>query len=266
MDSVGAGNAVRKVAIGVSGNEGLQSKEKWNREKETDSALDSHLFKSSQENLIDVSRGKRMLGCVWGGYCGENFPPLLLQRATKGHLRPALSLRLKNKCTQARTIWGPSFHFSFIPDCRKAFIILAGIFPFLFSFLLGPQVKWWLRVLSVLLGSCSTPWRGTERMLRPGQSCSQRFWAAMQEPGPSWGFRGLFPSLPLWAEKPPLYRRRGKNKRFPLLFTASWFVIPFQPGSAISPLRFKPSLLHHSSGIMGQLCNFFVPVSLWKNG
>lgn len=120
-----------------------------------------------------------MLGCVWGGYCGENFPPLLLRKVTKGHLRPALSLRLKNKCTQARTIWGPSFHFSFIPDCRKALIILAGLFPFLFSFLLGPQVKWWLRVLSVLLGACSTPWRGTERILRPGQCCSQCFWAVM---------------------------------------------------------------------------------------
>lgn len=146
---------------------------------ERDRTLDSHLFKSSQENLIDVWHGKHTLGCVWEGNCGENFQLLLFQKTTEGHLPPALSLMLKNKCTQPRTIWGPSFHFSVIPDCWKALLIFAGWFPFLVSFLLGARVKCWLRVLSVALGTCLLPCGGTETILHPGQRGSQHFWAEM---------------------------------------------------------------------------------------
>lgn len=45
----------------------------------------------------------------------------------------------------------------------------------------------------------------------------------------------------------------SKNMRSPALFTASGSVIlSFQPGWAISPPRFKPSLLHDSSVILGK--------------
>lgn len=49
VELVGAGRAMRKVVIGVSGDEGLQSKGGREREREE---LDSHLFKQSLENLI----------------------------------------------------------------------------------------------------------------------------------------------------------------------------------------------------------------------
>lgn len=165
--------------------------------------------------------------------------------------------------TQGHLASSPFLFHSLLPKA----LILASLFPFLFSFLQGLLVKWWLRELSVPLGTVGPPWRGTEKTPHLRQLCS---WSlgrdAQRKPWQSRGFWEPFPSLPLWARKPPPYRLRGKNKGFPLLFTTSGFVIiTFLPDSAISPPRFKTSLLHDSSVRDGKLCDLFVLGSIWKN-
>lgn len=138
-----------------------------------------------------------MLGCMWEGCWGEKLHPLSLQNVTRGQLWPALSLVLKNKCTWPRTIWCVSFHFSFIPDYLNTLIIPATLFPFLFSLLLGPQVKWWLKSFlgEVLNMSCCAS----------GLNCLE---GAPQSPG----FWDPSLSLPLCARKLLPSRRIGENR------------------------------------------------------
>lgn len=94
----------------------------------------------------------------------------------------------KISVTQPRTTWGTAFHFSFIPGCPNAFITLASLFPFLFALLLGPQVKWRLRALSVLLGawtlrlspSRESPWNSPAALGSSAHSaCALRRWTGV---------------------------------------------------------------------------------------